>query len=64
MTDEFTSYPSGKRDTLMAQYIGLKGMNMIKEERRNGVRNQNIMGSVSRKYQGNFSGRSWWRGYA
>lgn len=59
MTDEFTSYPNGKRDTLMAQYIGEKGLGLIKDEQRRGhVHSKGIMGSVASKYQ---SRPSLWR---
>jgi hypothetical protein len=62
MTDEYCSYPEGKRDTLMADYVGEKGLGLIKEETRTGHRtSRGIMGAVSDRYQKSHISSPWWR---
>ena len=62
MTDEYCSYPDGKRDTLMADYIGEKGLGLIKEEMRTGHRTaRGIMGAVAQKYARTHLSSPWWK---
>jgi hypothetical protein len=64
MTDEFTSYPNGSRDIVMSQYIGEKGLGLIKDEERKGhVHNKGVMGSVSSRYSRQAITRPMWRKY-
>lgn len=53
MTEEYTGYPSHpRRDTLMSQYIGEKGLGLIKHEMRSGyTHSKGVMGSVAAKYR-------------
>ena len=61
-TSEFTSYPDGKRDTIMCDYIGEKGLGHLKEEKRTGHRTaRGIMGAVSDKYSKITSASPFWR---
>ena len=49
MTEEFLGYPDFRyRDCLMSQYVGEKGLGLIKQETRTGYMGRGIVGSVSR----------------
>lgn len=57
MTEEYCGYPMfGRRDTLMSQFIGLKGMGMLKAEERTARTDVQggVMGAVAAHYQKRF----------
>ena len=56
MLEEYIAYPDGKtRDILMSQYIGEKGLGLIKDEKRTGYKTPyGIMGNVARTYRRRF----------
>ena len=57
MCEEFVSYPNGRtRDILMAQYIGEKGLGLIKQEERKGyILPRGIIGAVAHRGRRRFS---------
>ena len=56
MLEEYCGYPDHpRRDTLMSEYVGLKGLGMLKDEMRRGyVPSRGIMGEVARKFKQRF----------
>jgi hypothetical protein len=62
MTNEFCAYPEGKRDTIMCDWVGEKGLGLIKEETRSGHRTaRGIMGQVAQRYSQSYISSPWWR---
>ncbi len=58
MTEEFLGYPDFRfRDCLMAQYIGEKGLGLIKQETRTGYTGRGVVGSVSSRVRQGFRSR-------
>ena len=57
MLEEYCGYPDHpRRDTLMSEYIGLKGLGLLKDEMRSGtVHPYGLVGSVARKFTRRFS---------